>query len=275
MHLKNIPACTLALALASEFSSAYAAPVTFDVRVNVTRTYDYASAAYVGSPKLNGALSFSFDDAGFPRNCIPSSCPNQILFPDGRVISSLSAFVPPSYGSGSGSPLVIFAPEFETSDYLGLFDWASGGTTIFDASAGLYRTHVIYASVLKRSSNLSAYGTAEEFLQAAMADPAGFKVFAGEAWYASPDASPFAGGQVEGFDWRDEDALILRVNDLRISDQYVPEPSSLLLAMLGMVAALARPGRRVLASRGRWSLGWWLRFSDLRPCASVLCQGRA
>ena len=236
-HLRILAGVIVASSLFS--GTSYASPVTLQVDVNISTAYDYVKSQNVAIFPLAGSFNFTFDDAGVTRVCAPNSCPNQTVFPNGiGATSTLSALVPSNYGNGIGYPEVIYAPDFGTSQYVGDFDWANAGTTIFDAASGKYLTHAIYVAVLKLSINTSAYGTVTEFLLAALNNRSAFQVIAGEVWYSSPLDKPMAGTFTQGFDWRDYSAVITRVNDQHNDNSpiNVPEPSSALMTSIGLFA---------------------------------------
>lgn len=227
--------------------SSQASPVSFHVKANITTAYDYIRSQYVPISPLTGTFDFTFDDAGITRDCSPSSCPNQTIFPSGiSSISTLSPLIPSYFGSGTGAPDVYYAPEFSTSQYSGVFDWANGGTTYFNAGSGEYLTHVIYVSVLKLASDTTTYESATSFLLGTLSNPDAFRVAAGEAWYASQSANPTLGDFTQGFDWRDNAAVIAGVNGQVGGNPpfNVSEPSSSLIGGLGFVALIASRFRR-------------------------------
>lgn len=231
------------IAATSCFSGAsYAAPVSLQVDVSISTAYDYVNSKYVSISPLTGSFNFTFDDAGVPRICLaPSSCSNQAVFPDGiSATSSLSALVPSNFGDGVGSPEVYYAPDYENSPHFGVFDWANAGTTIFDSTSGEYLTHAFYVTVLKLAYNTSTYGTVTDFLLGALNNPSAFKIIAGEVWYSSPLDQPVTGNFTQGFDWRDNNAVIASVNDQRSDNSpfNVPEPSSALTTSIGLLALL-------------------------------------
>ena len=228
-------------------SAVYSTPVTLQVDMNISTAWDYVNSQYVTIPQLSGSFNFTFDDAGVPRVCVaPSSCPNQTEFPDGlSAASTLTALIPSSYSDGLGTPSVYFAPDYSSS-YSGLygaFDWANAGTTTFNSASGEYFTHVIYLTIVGLNQNAPTYGSAIDFLLAALNTPDKFKVIVGEAWYASLLEHPTMGTFTEGFDWRDNDAELVSINGQHSINprSKVPEPSSILLSLaagLGMVGAM-------------------------------------
>lgn len=237
----------LATAIAVFFVSiatSSAAPVSFQVGMNISTAYDYANSRFTSISPLVGTLGFTFDDAGVTTICgTPGSCSTQTVFSGGlSSTSSFSALIPPSFGQGLGSPTVYYAPEVVASDYYsGVFDWANAGATVFDTSSGEYLTRVIYVTVLKIRSDTTTYGSAADFLRGALDRPSAFQVIAGDGWYASRSAAPTSGEFTQGFDWRDYSAVMTSVNGQgsNLPPFGIPEPSSALMAGIGLFALFA------------------------------------
>lgn len=229
--------------------AAQATPVTVKVAVNVASYFDYPTRTYMSMPSVSGIVSFTFDADQVSVTDYGTTTISTFGGTMGTAWSSpLTAHIPSDPATGAYGPFYNSYVFPNVSDYPSTFiEEGAAQANTYRSNGVDYAAYHIELRATRRSAPRAGDGSADyAFDRSTLLDFYRSFALSGESVYFNESYENYtfvAGTAVysDGKSWSDYSARVIDVIDHAAS---VPEPSTALLLIPGLIALTLRASGR-------------------------------